>query len=292
MKFYIVDAFTQELFGGNPAGVVVVGPRQDFPSEEIMQKTAAELRYSETAFVKKLDDRTFWTRYFTPEAEVDLCGHATIATFHALRQEKIIPAKAQLLNRTKAGDLSIVVNDGQIYMEMGRPKALGVIGDQADMAEIYHGLGIGEVVDRLGNKLLPEIVSTGLPDILVPVPDETILNAIKPDFRAISQLSEKHQVVGVHVFTVGSDSLFHVRNFAPLYGIDEEAATGTANGALTYYLHRHGLIQPNAETVFIQGEAMARPSRVSAVLSQPDGAIRIFVGGQAVSLASGHISLY
>lgn len=292
MKFYIVDAFSEELFGGNPAGVVLVGPRQDFPADEIMRKTAAELRYSETAFVKKLGEQTFETRYFTPEAEVDLCGHATIATFHALTEAKIIPAKGQFLNKTKAGDLSIITNDGQIYMQMGEPKAMGVIQDRNAMQELYQVLGIGNIVGQLGNKLLPELVSTGLPDIIVPVPHEKILNSIRPDFSALAELSKKYQAVGVHAFTVGDDGLFHVRNFAPLYGIDEEAATGTANGALTYYLYRHGLVKPNAETVFIQGEAMSRPSKVTAILSEENNQVQIFVGGKAVTLANGDISLY
>ena len=75
MKFYIVDAFTDTLFGGNPAGVAILDEHVDFPSEDQMRKTAAELRYSETAFVKPLGDGEFHTRYFTPTDEVDLCGH-------------------------------------------------------------------------------------------------------------------------------------------------------------------------------------------------------------------------
>ena len=76
MKFYIVDAFTETTFGGNPAGVVILPEGADFPSDEVMVKTAAELRYSETAFIKKLGEKEFQIRYFTPAAEVDLCGHA------------------------------------------------------------------------------------------------------------------------------------------------------------------------------------------------------------------------
>ena len=84
MKFYIVDAFTEKKFGGNPAGVIILPEGADFPSDELCVKTAAELRYSETAFVKKLAEDEFQVRYFTPAAEVDLCGHATIASFKTL----------------------------------------------------------------------------------------------------------------------------------------------------------------------------------------------------------------
>ena len=80
MKFYIVDAFTDTLFGGNPAGVVLLDGADDFPEDEKMRLTAAELRYSETAYVKPLESGSFHTRYFTPTDEVDLCGHATLAS--------------------------------------------------------------------------------------------------------------------------------------------------------------------------------------------------------------------
>ncbi len=103
MKFYIVDAFTSEPFGGNPAGVVLLD--KDFPSDELMQQVAAELRYSETAFVRHDGPSTFTVRYFTPCGEVDLCGHATIATFGVLREVGIVTEGEVCLNHTLAGDL-------------------------------------------------------------------------------------------------------------------------------------------------------------------------------------------
>ena len=78
MRYYIVDAFTDRPFGGNPAGVVLLG-EEAFPDESLMIKVAAELRYSETAFVQRLSATEYHLRYFTPKAEVELCGHATIA---------------------------------------------------------------------------------------------------------------------------------------------------------------------------------------------------------------------
>ena len=80
MKYFIVDAFTDEPFGGNPAGVVLIDTAE-FPDEKYMQQVAAEFRYSETAFVRRDGEEEFTVRYFTPCGEVDLCGHATIATF-------------------------------------------------------------------------------------------------------------------------------------------------------------------------------------------------------------------
>ena len=92
MRFQIVDAFTDQVFGGNPAGVVFIPEGEDFPPEETMVKTAEELRYSETAFVKKLGEKEYQVRYFTPAAEVDLCGHATIGSSYALFHDGLIAA--------------------------------------------------------------------------------------------------------------------------------------------------------------------------------------------------------
>ncbi len=82
----------------------------------------------------------------------------------------------------------------------------------------------------------------------------------------------------MHAFTIEKDAL-HCRNFAPLYGIDEEAATGTSTGALTYYLYKHGIIKPNETNLFIQGEAMGKPSRIYSRLGINGGSVRIRVGG-------------
>ena len=106
MKFLIVDAFTDTLFGGNPAGVVILPEGVDFPSDELCVKTAAELRYSETAFIKQLGPNEFNIRYFTPAAEVDLCGHATIGSFCALIHAGVVEKNCTCINHTLAGDLN------------------------------------------------------------------------------------------------------------------------------------------------------------------------------------------
>lgn len=293
MKFYIVDAFTDELFGGNPAGVVLLGEHDEFPTEEIMRKTAAELRYSETAFVKRLGEKSFHTRYFTPEAEVDLCGHATIGAFHVLAQAGVISENGQYSNQTLAGNLNVSLENGVVLMDMSAPVHIDTIQDPSALNELYSVMGIPDVAlstDLGEKKLLPEMISTGLPDIMMPVPNEADLAAIKPDFPALSKLSEHYKVVGVHAFTVNSkDGNIHCRNFAPLYAIDEEAATGTANGALTYYLYKNGFIADGAETIFVQGEAMQRASKIQSKLTDKNGDIQIQIGGKAVILASGMI---
>lgn len=300
MKFYIVDAFTKTTFGGNPAGVVILDNGQPFPDPAVMVKTAAELRYSETAFISPLDESAFEIRYFTPAAEVDLCGHATIASFAALLDAGLVQDECDYRAKTRSGNLTIKLQKGFVMMEMAQPESLGTIREQDKLEQLYSIMGIPfEPVLAACScsqyvKLLPDIISTGLPDIIMPVKDRETLNAISPDFKALSQLSREYQVTGVHAFTLDRESFdttAHCRNFAPLYDIDEEAATGTASGALTWYLFIHGLIPNEKECAFIQGEAMGRPSRILTHIRKTDEHTQIQVGGNAAILAQGEIFL-
>ncbi len=296
MKFYIVDAFSSVAFGGNPAGIVILDKNQDFPEKDTMIKTAAELRYSETAFIKVLDDDTFNIRYFTPTDEVDLCGHATIASFTALIKEGLVESGKQYLNKTLAGDLTIDIDDKTIMMEMATPEHISDITTPEALEEIYSIMGIKHeqvIVEKTENiigELFPKIISTGLPDIMLPVMDLKTLSLIAPNMPQLSDLSKRYNVTGVHAFALGSDdATAHTRNFAPLFGIDEEAATGTASGALAYYLNQEGIISDNAEFSFIQGEDMNRPSRILGKLQKVDDQLKIKVGGTGVILADGNI---
>ena len=357
MKFYIADAFTEQTFGGNPAGVVILEDGADFPEAETMRKTAAELRYSETAFIKKLDEGVFNVRYFTPADEVDLCGHATIASFHCLREAGLVQPGQCVTNKTLAGDLNIIIGPNSILMDMATPEYLGEISAPDAMKELYGVMGLDWEVNAKaleaqclacggdGSGLKPEMISTGLPDILLPVANREQLAAISPDFPALTELSRKYNVVGVHAYTLdggkhrigidcstGADQAgaaggaveaeqlgdsgcaggaefadsnpmvdAYCRNFAPLYDIDEEAATGTSNGALTYGLVRNGVVQlshscdmltgvcgMSADCMFVQGEAMDRPSVITSKVSP---AVKIQVGGNAVILAEGEIHI-
>lgn len=321
-QVYIADAFTSELFGGNPAGVVLLRKGEEFPSEEVMRKTAAELRYSETAFIQPLSDDDlraalesmdaerqgpdadsrssgqprpadidggFRIRYFTPADEVDLCGHATIASFYCLKDAGLCETGGTYLNRTLSGDLFIDVAGDQILMDMAAPKHLGDIRAPKDLQELYEIMGI----DWCDIGLVPQMISTGLPDIMMPVSSREVLDSIDPDFQALSDLSARLNVVGVHAFTLAREDekvTAYCRNFAPLYGIDEEAATGTSNGALTYYLIRNGLIKGD-RCAFIQGEKMGRPSKIVSRFRRDGNGLQIRVGGSAAILIKGRIDL-
>jgi PhzF family phenazine biosynthesis protein len=296
---------------------VIFDKGAEFPDDETMRKTAAELRYSETAFIKPLSEAdangaydAFHVRYFTPVAEVDLCGHATIASFHCLRQAGLVKAGTTVLNKTMAGDLDIVVGKDSILMDMAAPEYLGMIDDAATLRELYEILGITyedsiPVLEEQcranggdGSGLKPEIVSTGLPDIMLPVASRAELAKMSPDFAALTEFTRDRDVLSIHAFTLdggkhrggssagGRDDVdAYCRDFAPVCDIDEEAATGTANGSLTFYLQRNELIGSKAECLFIQGEAMGRPSEIRSMI---DGSA-IKIGGSAAILAEGEI---
>lgn len=289
MKFLIVDAFTTTTFGGNPAGVVILPDGQDFPDENTMLATAAELRYSETAFIKPLGNSEFQIRYFTPAAEVDLCGHATIGSFCALLKLGIVKSGEICVNHTLAGDLKIAVSDDAVLMDMASPVEIKTISDSSDTARLYSVMGTSFNSDLH----FPRIISTGLPDIIMEVSSREELNKMEPDMKAMAQLSDEYKVIGVHAFALDSEdgATAHCRNFAPLYDIDEEAATGTANGGLTYFLYLNNLIKSGAHCRIIQGESMNRPSEILTEIISNGQTCNIKVGGSAVILAEGEINI-
>ena len=279
MRYFVVDAFTSEPFGGNPADVVLLDG--DFLSERLMQQVAAELRYSETAFVRQDGPKEFTVRYFTPAGEVDVCGHATIATFGLLRREGVLRDGVIVMNHTLAGDLAVEIGE-QVMMQMASPKVLETPID----TERLHRIMAGSAAITWPERPV-EIVSTGLPDIIMPVGDLESLNALQPDMDALAAMSRGLNVVGVHAFAMTEDGYTaHVRNFAPLYDIPEESATGTANAALTHYLQRRRHITAGATCRFMQGEKMGRPSVVATEL-HPGGCI--WVGGCSCIVAAGEM---
>ena len=278
MELYIADAFTTTRFSGNQAGVALLGT-DFFPPEALMRALAGELKHSETAFVSQTRPDGFHIRYFTPAEEVDLCGHATIAAFTVLREVGIVVPGTYFLH-TRSGDLEIGVEQDAVWMDMAAPKD-GRTFSQEEQAELYAAYGL-TLSDRPAG-LEPQAVSTGLMDILLPVKDlETLEKAVQNEAE-VTRLSKHYDVVGVHMFCPNTpDAAAHCRNFAPLYAIPEEAATGTSNGALTYYLYRRGLIQAGADNRFVQGEKMGKPSEILSRITEDGDGVKIRVGGRAV----------
>lgn len=297
MRFQIVNAFSASLFGGNPAGVVLVPTGSGFPSDDVMRKTAAELRYSETAFVNEESGGRFDVRYFTPVAEVPLCGHATIAAAHTLHSLGLARIGDTLCFETQAGTLAVALEPDRIMMDMAVPQWLGSLEDNRLLEELYGVMGLpapGHLTgaSKVAAPLFPALVSTGLNDIILPVASREDLALISPDFPALAALSERLDAVGVHAFVAEKPhGKVHARNFAPLLGIDEEAATGTGNGALAFYLYVKRLLDAGQMLRVVQGESMGRPSEILARVNCQGSAVNVQVGGTARTFVSGDINL-
>lgn len=278
MKVYTLDAFTSKKGGGNPAGVVLDTANL---TEEDMLRIAKKVGFSETAFVFPSSEADLKVRFFTPTEEVDLCGHATIATFKLLFLHNILPSM-KLTQETGAGLLKIEIsNDGIIQMQQKLP----TFGEILPKEEIAASLNLSS--DDLSHQLPVQVVSTGIADIIIPVKSLDILKNFIPNFEQIKNISQKYNVIGYHVFSLETlhQNTAICRNLAPLCGIDEEAATGTSNGALSCYLYEHGVINDKqcGRLYFEQGEFMGRPSRIMASLHANEGQlIDVFIGGDAV----------
>jgi PhzF family phenazine biosynthesis protein len=274
-EVYELNAFVKEGQGGNPAGVVL---NANDLNENQMKEIARILGHSETAFVLPATNADFHIRYFTPNEEVDLCGHATLATFSLLLEKGMIhPYNYQI--QTKAGRLRVDVNDDKsVFLQQKLP----VFGQTLPEKDIVASLGIEK--NELHQDLPIQIVSTGLPDIMIPVKSHSVLNGLKPDFSLIKEISQKYQVIGYHVFTLESlhASTAHCRNFAPLYDIEEESATGTANAALACYLEKYGKGNQSDSFIFEQGYILDRPSEIIVHLDRnSNGLANVSVGGKS-----------
>ena len=276
MKAYVMDAFSAQIFGGNQAGVAL--PETTL-SDALMQQIAAEFKHSETAFVQKEADGTVTLRYFTPAGEVELCGHATIASFALLRSLDLLQDGLHTAH-TKAGDLTIDVAGDTVWMDMAPPVLLREL-PEGEWPALYEAYGL-TVADR-PEGFVPKIVSTGLADIMMPVRDhDTLMRAVQ-NAPVVTELSKHYDVTGVHMFCLGGeDCTAYCSNYAPLYDIPEECATGTSNGALTYYLYLQGLVKAGEENVFVQGEHMNRPSEIRSRLKVDGDTVTVQVGGRAV----------
>ena len=276
MEAYVMDAFSAQVLGGNQAGVVL--PDREL-SDELMTKIAGEFKHSETAFVHVEKDGSVTLRYFTPAGEVDLCGHATIASFALLRQKGYI-TDGVLDAHTRAADLKIRVSGDTVWMDMAPPQLLKEL-DESEWEAFYEAYGL--TLEDRPSEYIPKIVSTGLADLMLPVKDHDILMKAIQNEQLVTDLSKKYNIVGVHMFCPGDETCkCWCSNYAPLYDIPEECATGTSNGALTYYHYLQGLVKEGEENVFIQGEHMNRPSEIRSRLEKDGDSVKVLIGGRAV----------
>ena len=266
VNVYVVSAFCKDNDGGNLAGVVL-------PVEGLdeMQKLAIanKLGYSETVFVTGSSIADFKLEYFTPVEEVSLCGHATIAAFALMRHLELLDEPTYSFE-SKVGVLEITIDEGKVFMEQSKPKYFEII-EKAELEKCFD-------IDSISDQYPIQIVSTGLHDMLVPIKDVEMLMALTPNFEEIAKVSRKYDKTGIHAFVLNGDRII-CRNFAPLYDIPEESATGTANCALVSYLYKHGIKRMDEYTIE-QGYSLNSPSEITVRITCDNGEIsRIFVGG-------------
>lgn len=300
-SIYVVDAFSEVSFGGNPAGVVLnaLGLK-----DEQMLQIANELNLSETAFIfpSENDKADFKLRFFTKTEEVDLCGHATIAAFYVLAAKGLIENDKDvkvIRQNTRAGILPVEIyfkdnNVEKIMMTQTKPYFGAKIEELAVLAKIM-GLNLKDIGLK-GFNVIPQIISTGLKDILLPVKSLKALKGISPNYQRLKEYSDKLGVIGVHAFSLETeekDSTVSCRNFAPLVGIDEEAATGTSNGALGAYLVSNDIVSFKNQVNIIseQGYYMNRKSRILVLIEGNKNNYVVKVGGSATIIIEGKIIL-
>jgi PhzF family phenazine biosynthesis protein len=295
-NLYQIDSFTKEKLTGNPAGVIT---NADGLTDFEMQKIARELNNSETAFIFSSDSNEYdvHVRFFTPTREVPICGHATIAAHYARAIEKGL-ATTRVYHKTGAGILPVDIvkenEDYKIIMTQGKIE-FGSIIDGMNKEELLAALKIKNS-DLLENYEI-QIVSTGHSKVMVGIKDIETLNALQPDYTALSELSSIIKCNGFYVFTVDpdhSDILIHGRMFAPAIGINEDPVTGNANGPLGAYLVHHNLVKHNNSLFKFkakQGEAIRRPGIIEVEVKIEDKEpVEVKVAGNAVIVFKAELS--
>lgn len=284
LEFYQIDAFTNERFKGNPAAVIY----SDTLAEEQMQLIAREMNLSETAFISKSDNADYKLRWFTPAKEVDLCGHATIASLHYLSETKKNELKKTLTFETRSGILNCSFDRDKYLMQIPVPELLEFTGCIEEVLS-YLSINRTDVSD------LPFIIlDNGY--LFIGVSSLNALWKLKPDFKSLKDLSiNKKEFFDITVFTtetVDKGSSAHLRFFAPYHGIDEDPVTGSACGPLLLVLQRLGLInnyRDDTKLIFEQGDVLNRKGRVTTIFNALNN--KLIISGNAITIAKGTIYL-
>lgn len=288
---YLVCAFSNQAFMGNATGVII---DSDNMSEEKMQNIAKDINQSVNVFVRKLDTSRYSTRFFTPHEEIELCGHATIATFYALAEnEYILPIESgvkEIIQHTKSGKILVGLEYEnyrikQVYMYLNVQKEEYQILDE----EIYDCLGLK--TEEVGLNLCdgrPQKICTGLSDIVVPVKSVEILENIVLKEDLAYRLSEQEDIISLHVFTTEDGKNIRQRTFSPRIHVTEERGSGTSTAATLYYLYTNDCIRSH-EIQSIQGDLLNRRSTVTADYNEEKKRVR--VGGRAYVFMNGVLNI-
>lgn len=283
IKFNHIDAFTSEVFGGNSAAIIF----QDELPAELMQKIAKEMNLSETAFISMSDQADYNLRWFTPTIEVELCGHATIASLHYLSENGFVKNNSAVTFETLSGILDCRIENENYFMKLPIPKFREYNNDSSD---IIGALGLEQ--SELDTNYPTLLQNNG--NLFLYIKSLESLKKLKPDYNRLSKLSNENK--GVTEFTVFTTETFnegnnaHLRFFAPFYGIDEDPVTGSANGPLLLVLRKLGLIETDTENknyIFEQGDILGRKGRVTVTYSSAND--ELMIAGNAVTVMRGEL---
>jgi PhzF family phenazine biosynthesis protein len=254
---YQIDAFASRVFAGNPAAVC---PLEDWLDDRTMQAIAAENNLAETAFFVRDGDH-YQLRWFTPAVEVDLCGHATLASAHVIFEE-LEPGRSSVTFATRSGDLTVTRDGDRLVMDFPSIPTTPCEAPEALIA----GLGCDPLEVRQGM------------DYLVVVKDEATVRALRPRMEILSELDSR----GVIVTAPGDEVDFVSRFFAPAAGIPEDPVTGSAHCALApYWAARLG------KSSLLARQVSARGGEIHC----EDAGARVRLAGRAVKFLQGTIYL-
>jgi PhzF family phenazine biosynthesis protein len=271
-------AFARDPAGGNPAGVVLQPGELD---DAAMLAIAAEVGYSETAFLWPLDQAGHYRiRYFSPQAEVPFCGHATIASGVALADQG---ATGDLWFETLSGEVAVTVttdDDGFALATLTSvPPSVGPISDAA-LVEALAALGWSQ--DDIDPALPPREAFAGAKHLIFGVRSRELLAGMSYDFDRLRRLMELEGWTTAQLVWRETGDVFHARVPFPVGGVVEDPATGAAAAALGAYLRALELVDPPARVTIQQGADLGRPSLLLVDIEPGDGGIR--VSGTAVPL--------
>jgi PhzF family phenazine biosynthesis protein len=269
-------AFTADPAGGNPAGVVLAG---ELPSVAEMQRIAADVGYSETAFVAGGDAGRFTTRYYSPVAEVAFCGHATIAAAIAMHERF---GTGDIVLETRVGPVPVGVATGSD----GAPVA--TLHSTASAVESLAGADLGELLGHLGWRpadldpsLPPRVAFAGVRHPVIAVRSRRQLASLTYDFEGLREQMLAHDWTTVQVIWRASATVFHARDPFPVGGVVEDPATGAAAAALGGYLRELGLVDVPSVLTVHQGADMGRPSLLTVDVRDEPG---VRVSGRAIAI--------
>ncbi|EOR20895.1 PhzF family phenazine biosynthesis isomerase [Cytobacillus oceanisediminis] len=278
------DAFTEHPNQGNPAGIVLEGEKFN---ESEMQKIAEKVGFNETSFVLPSNIADLRIRYFTPGHEMNLCGHATIATVFALKANGHLPEKETILIETRAGILPIRINQKEqstpsIIMKQIPAQFKEFNGSRKELAE---AIGIAESDLDVNQPIL--YGSTGIWTLLVPIKSLHVFSQMVPKNDLFPSILKEIPNASVHPFcleTFEGEATMHGRHFSsPFSGTIEDPVTGTASGVMgAYYVTYINDKGKNQPIVIEQGKEIGRNGKVSVTVSDKDDQLDVEISGTAV----------